>query len=76
MPTSPPDPKGSVSLVGSLAQAEEAPEKGHGAVQARPLSAPALSCHNARPSCSLPSQNTAPYEGSLPGEHLTFSGYI
>ena len=51
MHVSPPEPKGSVSLVGSLAQAEDAPEKGHGAVQARPLSAPALSCHNARPSC-------------------------
>ena len=71
--TSPLEAEGCVSLVGSLVQAQEAPEKGLGAVKARALSAPALSCCDARPGCSLPRQNTAHYEGSLPGEHLNFS---
>ena len=71
MHTSPPEPKGWVSLVGSLVQAE-APEKVHRAVQARPLSAPALSCCDARPGRSIPSQNAAPYGGSQPGELLKF----
>ena len=47
MHTSPQEMKGWVSLVGGLVQAEEAPEKGHRVVQARPLSAPALSYHDA-----------------------------
>ena len=49
------------------------PEKGHRRVQARSLSDPALSCYDAQSGCSLPSQNTAPYEGSLPVECLSFS---
>ena len=40
MHTSPPEPKGWVSLVGSLVQAEEAPEKGHGVVQGPGLCQP------------------------------------
>ena len=51
--TSPLEPEGQVSLVGSLVQAQEAPEKGLGVVKARALSAPALSCCDARPGCSL-----------------------
>ena len=45
--TSPLEAEGCVSLVGSLVQAQEAPEKGLGAVKARALSAPALSCCDA-----------------------------
>ena len=68
--TSPLEPEGWVSLVGSPAQAQEAPEKGHGAVQVRALSAPALSCCDAWPGCSLPRQNAAPYEGRCLGNTL------
>ena len=74
--TSPLELKGQVSLVGSLVQAQEAPEKGLGVVKARALSAPAPSCCDARPGCSLLRQNTAPYEGSLPGEQLTFFFFL
>ena len=46
-------------------------------MQARALSAPALNCHDAQSGCLFPSQNAAPYEGSLPAEHLNFSeGFI
>ena len=68
--TSPLELKGQVSLVGSLVQAQEAPEKGLGVVKARALSAPALSCCDAWPGCSLPRQNAAPYKGCCLGNTL------